>query len=175
MDFNNWLLAELGKRGWTRRELARRADISESTVYMILGGQREVSFDFCSNIAKALDLPPDAVMRRAGLLPPLPSMPSVEEKERNLLTWFRRLAGPVQDAIVSTVQSLAAKVGPQYPDEVDGEPGPRTLKEQLAYSMVEDLDQLSPEDQARVFDLMRRLRGDEGERSEDGSLSVDSD
>ena len=82
-DFVCWLTTELDTRGWTNSELARRADVGFSTVSRVFSRQQNPGLDFCIGVARALDLPPEDVLRRAGLLPPLP--PSVTE-EREIVT-----------------------------------------------------------------------------------------
>ena len=72
-----WINKELDDRGWSQRELARRAPVSHTTISKVLSGERDVTRDFCVAIAKGLHEPPEKVLRLAGLLPPLPS---VEDK-----------------------------------------------------------------------------------------------
>lgn len=67
-----WLSKELEKRGWTYRETGRRAGISHVTISNIISGQQNPGLDFCTGIAKALGMPPETVMRKAGLIPPHP-------------------------------------------------------------------------------------------------------
>lgn len=70
VKFTDWLDLELDNRGWTRAELARRANVNQSTISMVYSGQREVGPDLAKSIARALHLPAEAVFREAGLLPP---------------------------------------------------------------------------------------------------------
>lgn len=67
-----WVNSELDKRGWSKRELARRAGLSHATVSKVMSGQNKITFDFCAAIARAFNEPPEMVFRLAGLLPPLP-------------------------------------------------------------------------------------------------------
>jgi transcriptional regulator with XRE-family HTH domain len=62
---------ELETRGWSHRELARRADVSQTAVSSTLAGQRRPGADFCIKIAKALSEPPEKLLRLAEHLPPL--------------------------------------------------------------------------------------------------------
>jgi transcriptional regulator with XRE-family HTH domain len=66
--FNDWLDRELNKRNWTRAELARRGDISQSALSLIYSGQRKPGIELCGKVAKALGLPAENVLRQAGLL-----------------------------------------------------------------------------------------------------------
>lgn len=70
-DFFTFVNKEIKQRGWDYSELARRGDISASLVSLVMGGSRDVTFNFCLGVAKALRLRPEEVLRRAGLLPPL--------------------------------------------------------------------------------------------------------
>ena len=45
---------------------------------------------------------------------------------------------------------------------VEPAPGPRSLTERLAAEIAADLETMPVDDQRRVFDLMKRLRGDRG-------------
>ena len=70
MDFPEWLDEERDRFGWNRAELARRADLSPSTLSMIYSHKRGVGVDACKALAKALRLPEADVLRAAGLLAP---------------------------------------------------------------------------------------------------------
>mgnify|MGYP001824781144 CR=1 FL=1 len=68
-----WINEEMDNRGWSQRELARRADLSHGTISKVIAGQTRVTFEFCHAIAQAFGEPPQKLFRLAGLLPPLPS------------------------------------------------------------------------------------------------------
>jgi hypothetical protein len=51
---------------------------------------------------------------------------------------------------------------------------PRTVAERAAFRLYQQLKELPPDDQERVFDLMKRLRGDRGV-SEADRVPVDAD
>jgi len=67
--FANWLEKEIKARGWTIRELARRAGLTHVTISNVLNGTRNPGVEFCLGVARALREPPELVFRRAGLLP----------------------------------------------------------------------------------------------------------
>ena len=67
--FREWLLEKMENRDWMQADLARKANISRGTVANLLRGVRKPGVNVCTAIAKAFDLPPDAVFRKAGLLP----------------------------------------------------------------------------------------------------------
>jgi transcriptional regulator with XRE-family HTH domain len=64
-----WLQKELGQRGWSQRELARRAGISHAIISEVLSGTKKPGWDFCLAIADPLDRSPIEMFRLAGLLP----------------------------------------------------------------------------------------------------------
>jgi transcriptional regulator with XRE-family HTH domain len=70
MDFPTWLDATIEQRGWSRAELARRANLSPSTVSMIFSGRRGAGVEACRAIARALQVPEADVLRAAALLGP---------------------------------------------------------------------------------------------------------
>lgn len=76
-DFVTWLNEELERRGWSQSELSRRVGVVSSTVSVILAYQKSPGVDFCLGLARALQITPEEVFRRAGLLPPLPAAPDL--------------------------------------------------------------------------------------------------
>lgn len=84
-----WLSEELEQRGWSHRELARRAGLSQAAISTVIAGQRKAGWDFCASIARAFNEPPLRVFQLAGLLPPAP----VDEEAPEL----RELWNLVQD------------------------------------------------------------------------------
>ena len=71
-DFVSWLIAAMNDRGWSNTELAQRAGVVQSTVSMVLSQRKQPGLDFCVGIARAFHLPPETVLRRAGLIPGAP-------------------------------------------------------------------------------------------------------
>ena len=69
-DFAIWLEEQLKEQGISQAELARRADVTRGAINGILTGARGPGVDLAKGIAKALKLPPEQVLRAAGLLPP---------------------------------------------------------------------------------------------------------
>ena len=64
-----FITKELDDRGWSHRELARRAGVSQSAVSATLAAQRKPGADFCVKIAKGFSEPPEKLLRLAGVLP----------------------------------------------------------------------------------------------------------
>jgi len=63
-----WLAKELEQRGWSHRELSRRAGVSQTAVSQTISEERNVGWDFCAKIAGPLGVTPEEVLQRAGLL-----------------------------------------------------------------------------------------------------------
>ena len=69
MDFSEWLVGELEKRGWSRSEAARRGNISPSMFDKVINGFSKPGIKFLDGIAQAFEISPTIVYRSAGLLP----------------------------------------------------------------------------------------------------------
>lgn len=102
--FSEWLVGQLRDRGWSQRELARRSDISHTTVSEVLGNVRRPTWDFCASIAGALGVNPDAVFVRAGLKEQPPG-PVTEEAE--VVRILRGLEDSLRLAAVAMLRGLA--------------------------------------------------------------------
>jgi transcriptional regulator with XRE-family HTH domain len=70
-EFSDWLSGEVETRGWSFRELSRRAGVSSSAVSQVVTQTTFPGPSFCNGVARAFGLPPETVFRKAGLLPPL--------------------------------------------------------------------------------------------------------
>lgn len=71
--FTDWLQSALDERGISQSELARRAGVTRSAINGIIMGTRGPGIELCTGIAHALKLPPEEVLRVAGLLENEPS------------------------------------------------------------------------------------------------------
>ena len=69
-DFLDWLNDTIKAKGWSNNELSRRANVSSATVSNLFNGRHAITFDLCVNLSNALHVPPEDILRRAGLLPP---------------------------------------------------------------------------------------------------------
>lgn len=116
---------ELKTRGWSHRELARRAGVSQTSVSGTLAGQRSPGADFCLKLAKALGEPPEKMLRLAGLLPSVPILdgsPEIQEfleiarnmspnTRQQALKYLRFLYENEEDENIEKVANVAAKSG----------------------------------------------------------------
>jgi transcriptional regulator with XRE-family HTH domain len=102
-EFIKWLMEEMTTNGWTNSELARRAGVVPSTVSMVLSRRQRPGLEFCVGIARALHVPPEEVLRLAGLLPPLPS--TVEEEEE-IIAILRSLPANIRAVVLLEMRGL---------------------------------------------------------------------
>jgi transcriptional regulator with XRE-family HTH domain len=160
-----WLESELGARAWSSSELARRANISQSSVSNVLTGKQIPGLQFCKHVALALDVPADRLLRLAGHLPPMPEAVSEEQEAVRL---FRTLSAQMRGVALSVLRALQGGTPQAAPTE------PRRYIERMAQEMARDLEALPPDDQRRVFDLMKRLRRDRG-AEETGHVPLGTD
>ena len=77
----------LRERGWSQRELARRANVSHTSIAKVLNGEKRPTSEFCQAIAPAIGVSIDEIYQWAGLLPEGP-----EESPPEFEDWGRRLA-----------------------------------------------------------------------------------
>ena len=82
--FIAWLDAELAQRRWSYHQLARRSGLSHSMLSRVRRGGAP-GWSLCRAVAAALDLPPEQVLRQAGLLPPVSPEQAEYEAFRHLL------------------------------------------------------------------------------------------
>ena len=76
--FSDWLLNELQERKMSQSDLAAGAGLGRGTISNIMSGTRNVGQETLMKIAHALQLPPEFVFEKAGLLPPKPELSAVK-------------------------------------------------------------------------------------------------
>lgn len=117
--FAHWLTDELVRQNWSGRELARRADISHSSVANVLGGQAP-TWEFCATIAEPLKLSPVEVFLRAGKLTVadvvqvIPSLPNqTSDTEAELFTVVHQLDETDRRSLLRLLQGVQGTLGDQ--------------------------------------------------------------
>jgi transcriptional regulator with XRE-family HTH domain len=105
MELEDWLAKQLKDNKLSMRELARRANISNSTISDVMAGKRPPTSDFCKAISGALKVPQVEVEILAGILPRPPGWSPeleewgalfhqlTEEERANVMTLGRSMAG----------------------------------------------------------------------------------
>lgn len=124
----------LNNRGWSQRELARRADLSITTVSDVIQGKRKPSYRFCIVIARVLNEPPDDILKLAGL-------PSVFSKEDEL-PQTEMIKEIYQAAKQGTLFQLAESGRVEYLREIEGNPSFRELLDLVRQLSPEELEGL---------------------------------
>lgn len=69
-EFGLWLQAELDRRDWTTVFLSKKIGVSQPHISRIIDGTRKPGPSTLAALAKGLDLPPETIFQKAGLLPP---------------------------------------------------------------------------------------------------------
>lgn len=84
------------------RELARRSGLTATTISDIEGDKANIGQQACNAIARAFNLPPEEVFRRAGILPPAPERtPGLKEAE----FLFTKLSPERRSLILATMRA----------------------------------------------------------------------
>lgn len=94
-----WLNTEIGNRGWSNNELARRAGMSSAGLSKVMTGRNAITWDFCYRVAQALKEPPEKIFRLAGLLPPAAS--ERDQLIQELLEIARKLDATDRDELLA--------------------------------------------------------------------------
>lgn len=104
--FSGWLLQELENRGWNQAELHRKSGLSKTIISDVISEKVTPGYEFCIAIGKALHIPPEIVMRLAGLLPPVPAKTEQHEK---LLYMFEQLNAKDRQTILDMMEFFLDK------------------------------------------------------------------
>lgn len=102
-DFSTWLTGEMDKRGWNNSELARRAGLVPSTISMVISQQKNPGLDFCVGIALAFRLPPEIVLRKAGLLDPEMPQAQIDKEAAHL---FAQLPDNQKEIVLAQLRGM---------------------------------------------------------------------
>jgi len=105
-EFLTWLEHEIQTHSWSYRELGRRANLSPTIVSKVMTQASLPGFQFCINVAQALNVPPELVLRKAGLLP---SLPEPQAKTEELLYHFRALSPDDRHRLIAIARTLSGK------------------------------------------------------------------
>jgi len=118
-DFWEWAEAELDRRGLNWYKVEMIAGVSNNS---ISGRARELlppTDHTAKAIAKAFNLPPESIMRRAGILPP---EPAESEQLNEVIHLFNQLSPTEQAIILEQVRAIAARYSvPRPSPELDAD------------------------------------------------------
>lgn len=100
MNFSEWITQELDKRGWSRREAARRGQLSGSILDKVISGESQPGITFYKGIARAFDISLVEVLIKAGEVDPRDlSDESLNEQFARLAPWQQRMVLRFIDSI----------------------------------------------------------------------------
>lgn len=88
--FRKWLDKQLRDSGWSRRELAKKSDISHAHISNVINGEKKVTFDFVYKVAKALDEPVWRLFEMAGLVSP-PNDVKQDEETKIIVDAYKQM------------------------------------------------------------------------------------
>jgi len=106
INFSDWLRVEVENRGWSFRELGRRAGLSSGAVSQVITGANFPGPEFCNGVARALGVPPERVFREAGLLPAVIIGTDNDEKKKELDEYWRYLTGEERDTLATIAKAF---------------------------------------------------------------------
>lgn len=110
--FFDWIIQQRDKRGWNDAELSKAADVSHSNLSLIMSGQRNITFDFCTGLAKAFRIRPEFVLYHAGLLTkPAIAKDELNDDEVELIQNYRSLSPEHQEALKNVASGLSSRFG----------------------------------------------------------------
>ena len=102
-EFSEWLAEEVTTRGWSYRELARRAGLSSGAISQVVTQKNFPGIEFCQGIARAFQIPPERVFRQAGHLPPR----IIGNNESNeILDYFQALNTQNRQTLLALARTL---------------------------------------------------------------------
>jgi len=99
--FPKWILEQLESREWTRAELSRRAGLSRTAISDVITGKANAGYTLCAAVANAFELPPEIVLRTAGLLP---ANPDIDEEIEQILYEITKLPKPDQEEVLAYIR-----------------------------------------------------------------------
>lgn len=107
-EFGEWLRDKLEERGWSYSDLADRCGFSRQFVSQMVNGQRGPGTDSVAEIAQALDLPLEYVMRKAVQLPNNNETVRTEAQVE-MVELFQRLPVEDQEELLEIVRLRARR------------------------------------------------------------------
>ncbi len=105
VDFPLWLYQEIARRGWTQNEFARKAGMTSQHISAILSGSSTPGLAFVKKAAPTLGVSREALMRKVGMLEPLPNE---VENEKELVNLFRVADQSMRTAVLEMLRSYNA-------------------------------------------------------------------
>jgi len=106
MEFSEWIVEELERRGWSRSEAARRGGISPSMFDKVINGYSKPGVKFIEGIAKAFKMSSaEVVMRMHKQKGDDPWVDEMEMKLRRLSPGMRGVAERMIEGLIQEEES----------------------------------------------------------------------
>ena len=115
-----WLRVETARRRWSYREVARQSGYSNTAISGIANGDNTTP-EVCRALARVFGVPPEDVMRLAGILPEHSAVLPVAMEWSD---WLRELMPGLQAQTIAAVNQIFAIVRLPRPDPGPGQTGP---------------------------------------------------
>jgi len=105
-EFSDWLNLKLEEKGWLQAELARRSGLSPATISRVINENRGVSIETCKAIANAFKIPPEIVLRVAGIMT---DKPKDDPKLEEAMHLFQQIPEEDQQVLISLMHVIAER------------------------------------------------------------------
>ena len=102
-EFKDWLSKELNKRDWIPAQLAKASGVGADVISRILSGDSGGRCDTLVQIAKGLNLPPELVLSKAGIIPRLPEG---SEEIKEFLYLFSKYPGDEKEELLAYMRFM---------------------------------------------------------------------
>jgi len=102
----HWILNTLRQNGWSIREFARRAGVSHVAITRVLNAYGSAGAELCLALARATHTPVETLLELAGLIPSYTPDTAQEQREYELLNYFRLLDPGGQRALMTLARAL---------------------------------------------------------------------
>lgn len=149
-EFVRWLNLEVERRGWSFRELARRAGLSSGMISKVTTQQVMPSWEFCYKISQAFKLNPVVTFRLAGLMPP--GRPKVSEEEA-AGALIRHLSPDYRRFVITTLEALVA----WFAADISQSPFP-IPDDPLLQELISEYEQASEEERPGLIAMAKLWR-----------------
>jgi transcriptional regulator with XRE-family HTH domain len=106
-DFWEWVREETYDRGWSIRELERRAGLNRGRISNAANLERQPTLEVCQGLARAFDLSVVEVQRHAGYLPSPPSEDRLQEFEEIAEILASLPDGRIRDETMAAIRAIA--------------------------------------------------------------------
>ena len=106
--FIDWVRDGMRERNWSQVDLARHAEMTRQSISALITGKNKPGMKICTGIARAFNLPPEEVHRKAGLLPP---QKQNNERTVELKYIFNQLDNHHQELVLNMVRSIREQQG----------------------------------------------------------------